>query len=585
MESSPLLPSSSKAPVRSAGHVSRPGHVSMWRVVLVFILLVIPLLLLADLELPEIPWPGGGASKHHFCPQVEPIHPNGNVKVANKVMDTLNSSAFFTQAVGALSGAVKIRTETFDVMGPVGQDPAWKVFDTFQAYLHGVFPLVHKHLTLTKVNTYGLVYEWTGSNSTLKPILLAAHQDTVPVNPSTIDQWTYPPWSGHFDGEWIWGRGSMDDKSALISILLAIETLLSHRFKPHRTVVLAFGFDEEISGIQGAGTLAPYLESTYGQNGFSMLVDEGGVMIDMFGATFAAPAVGEKGYLDVKIEVTTPGGHSSIPPPNHHTGIGLLSEIIVLLENNTIPPRLSRSQPIYSSLHCLAEHGPDVPSVLRRAIQKSWDSNRALHRVEEIIFRDNTVKSTVGTTQAVDMIQGGVKSNALPELSWAIVNTRIATDSSLTAVKSHYRTLLKDFAVAQNITFIAFDETIIDKGSIPKIEISDAWGNGLEPAPVTPVNAAPYRLLAGSILATEGARGNGTLASKPVYVMPSVMSGNTDTRRYWNLTPHIFRYSHLRAEDFLGIHTVDEHIRASGLVGSVRFFANLLLNADEASDL
>jgi Gly-Xaa carboxypeptidase len=95
--------------------------------------------------------------------------------------------------------------------------------------------------------------------------------------------------------------------------------LLSHRFKPHRTVVLAFGFDEEISGTQGAGALAPYLEDTYGRNGFSMLVDEGGVMIDSYGATFAAPAIGEKGYIDVKVEVTTPGGHSSIPPPNQHT--------------------------------------------------------------------------------------------------------------------------------------------------------------------------------------------------------------------------------------------------------------------------
>jgi hypothetical protein len=85
--------------------------------------------------------------------------------------------------------------------------------------------------------------------------------------------------------------------------------------------------------------------------------------------------------------------------------------------------------------------------------------------------------------------------------------------------------LLKDFAVLHNITFVSFGNTIIDKGAIPKIEISDAWGTGLEPAPVTPVNAAPYRLLSGSILATEKARGNDTSSSKSVFVMPSVMSG------------------------------------------------------------
>jgi len=77
----------------------------------------------------------------------------------------------------------------------------------------------HSTLKLTKVNTYGLHYEWTGSDSTLKPIMLTAHQDVVPVDPATVDQWKYPPYSGHFDGERIWGRGSFDDKSGLIGIL------------------------------------------------------------------------------------------------------------------------------------------------------------------------------------------------------------------------------------------------------------------------------------------------------------------------------------------------------------------------------
>lgn len=216
--------------------------------------------------------------------------------------------------------------------------------------------------------------------------------------------------------------------------------MLLHHVKPQRSVVLAFGFDEEISGTQGAGLIAPYLEEHYGKDAFSVLVDEGGGMVEMYGAVFAAPAVGEKGYIDTRVEVTTPGGHSSIPPASRHTvsivlnpwtafhvciqGIGLLSQIIVMLENNVIPPRLSRSQPIYDSLKCVGEHAPSIPSALKRAIQKSADSERALHRVEEMIFRDNEIKSTVGTTQAVDMIQGGVKSNALPEQRSVLISQR-----------------------------------------------------------------------------------------------------------------------------------------------------------------
>jgi Gly-Xaa carboxypeptidase len=32
------------------------------------------------------------------------------------------------------------------------------------------------------------------------------------------------------------------------------------------------------------------------------------------GIAIARPAVGEKGYMDVSIELKTPGGHSSLPP-------------------------------------------------------------------------------------------------------------------------------------------------------------------------------------------------------------------------------------------------------------------------------
>lgn len=77
-------------------------------------------------------------------------------------------------------------------------------------------------MTLTKVNTWGLVYVWKGSNESLKPLLLAAHQgcllalslssiyslklrgvfvDVVPVEPTTVDTWEHPPYSGFFDGK------------------------------------------------------------------------------------------------------------------------------------------------------------------------------------------------------------------------------------------------------------------------------------------------------------------------------------------------------------------------------------------------
>jgi len=50
-----------------------------------------------------------------------------------------------------------------------------------------------------------------------------------------------------------------------------------------------------------------------------------------------------------------------------------------------------------------------------------------MYALEKIMFQDNAFKSLVATTQAVDLIGGGVKTNALPENAWAVVNHRIST--------------------------------------------------------------------------------------------------------------------------------------------------------------
>lgn len=91
--------------------------------------------------------------------------------------------------------------------------------------------------------------------------------------------------------------------------------MIAQGFTPTRTFVLAFGFDEEASGLQGAGALGAAMRGIYGDDlPFAFVIDEGGGFAESFGSIFATPAVAEKGYLDVHVEVTSPGGHSSVPP-------------------------------------------------------------------------------------------------------------------------------------------------------------------------------------------------------------------------------------------------------------------------------
>ncbi len=164
------------------------------------------------------------------------------------------------------------------------------------------FHLRYSKLELTPINTYGILLEWKGSDESLKPYLFMAHQDVVPVPKVTESRWKYPPYSAHFDGRHIWGRGTSDCKNVLIGVLEAFETLLEKDFKPERTLLAGFGFDEEISGYQGAQFIAQHLEATRGKDSIELILDEGGVgLTEKNGFPIALPGVGEKGTCDSRL--------------------------------------------------------------------------------------------------------------------------------------------------------------------------------------------------------------------------------------------------------------------------------------------
>ncbi|KAJ7666310.1 hypothetical protein B0H17DRAFT_1090112 [Mycena rosella] len=541
-------------------------------------------------SLPGLP---GSSIDAETCPQANILLPERNAGVWDAVREQTGSAAFKTRAIDWLAGAVRIATESYDDMQPVGVDPRWDIFTEFHAYLAQSFPLVHERLDLRKVNTYGLLYEWTGSDASLKPVLLAAHQDVVPVEPSTIGSWAHPPYSGHFDGSRIWGRGTADDKNGLVGILAALEALLENGFGPTRTFVVAVGFDEEVSGPQGAAELAKALLSTYGEDSFAFIIDEGAGLIEMFGIVAAFPGVAEKGYIDVVVEVTAPGGHSSIPPA--HTSIGILAALLVQYEENPSKLQLSRESTPYRTFQCLAQYGTTMSPETKRIIKDSAHSDAALAAFEAILAKDKLYRSQIGTTTAIDVIRGGVKSNALPEQASAIVNHRILAESSVGAVRAHDTALLRPLAERFNLTYTAFGVALSEPGvsSSGTLTLADTYA--LEPAPVTPTGAdsAPYQVLAGSIMAAYSTRraANGDSDNNPIAVVPSTMSGNTDTRYYWQLSRHIFRYGHGNSagrgpEDALGnMHTVNESIDADDFVEIIRFFGTLILNADESTVL
>ncbi|OBZ74255.1 Carboxypeptidase S [Grifola frondosa] len=489
------------------------------------------------------------------CPQVGPLKPSNHSQLASELDALYSTDTIKLAAYVILGSAVQIPTESYDDLAPVGQDPRWGVFSMLHQFLESTFPTTYATLNVTRVNTYGLVFHWQGSDPSIKPVLMTAHQDVVPVDPSTVDQWLHPP----FSGTWIWGRGSCDDKSDLIAVQrIAIDAMIKQGFSPRRTFVLAFGIDEEASGLEGAGHLAQYLESTYGTDGFAMLLDEGGNTPFGPDVIFAMPSLSEKGYFDARIEISAPGGHSSVPPA--HTAIGMLSSMLVAIEANPHVPELARSGTAFAMTQCTASYAPEYPNYLRQLAQEAVHNDAALERLKEGLLASYPLYTAIlSTTQAVDLIQGGVKVNALPERVSAVVNHRIAEHSSVKELQKHLIDTVLPIAIKYDLSVDAFGTNIsAGSGGAGHVVLSDSWGTALEPSPVTPAGLHdPYQLLAGTIKATL--MSSATYNASGVVVAPMLSLGNTDTQFYWNLTKHIFRYTHGRDTDqYNGLHTINE---------------------------
>ena len=151
------------------------------------------------------------------------------------------------------------------------------------------------------------------------------------------------PFSGDVSDGFIWGRGTLDDKSGVIAVLEAVELLLKRGFQPRQTVFLAFGHDEEIGGQAGAGRIAELLKSRSIHLEYAL--DEGLAVTRGIVPGLLAPAaligIAEKGFASIELSAEATGGHSSMPPPS--TAVGLVAAAVHSLEDN--PMRASLDGP------------------------------------------------------------------------------------------------------------------------------------------------------------------------------------------------------------------------------------------------
>jgi carboxypeptidase PM20D1 len=442
----------------------------------------------------------------------------------------LNSDSLVNHLVGAL----QVQTISYDEPSKLNRSE----FQRFHDYLRKSFPLTHTKLTVESVSEYSLLFRWPGTDSQLAPFVLMAHMDVVPVEATP---WKHPPFSGEIAGGYVWGRGTLDDKSNVLAQLEAVEYLLQNGYQAKRTIYLAFGHDEEAGG-QGAAAIVQLLESRGVKP--DMVLDEGGAILEALipGVLTPAAMIGtsEKGYVTVDLSMEGTGGHSSAPP--RHTIIGSLSRAVERLEERPMPARLEGS-----AAQMMDYLGPELPFVSRFFVVNRW----LFQPLMVFAFsKIGVANAMVRTTTAVTMFNGGVKENVLPSHATATVNFRIRPGETVEDVIKHVRKT------------VANDQ----------IKISQR-PHAMNPSPISAPEAQQFKMLHRTI--------------KEIYpsvlVVPGVVIGATDARHYSSICKNVYRFSPFRVtmEDFRGVHGTDERIEVQNYLNMIRFYVQLLRNAAE----
>jgi carboxypeptidase PM20D1 len=415
--------------------------------------------------------------------------------------------------------------------------PAADALRQLHRELERMYPRIHSTLQRQMINEFSLLYHWQGSDPAQKPILFMAHQDVVPVAPASLSEWQHPPFDGTIADGFVWGRGALDIKNQLITVMEAVETLLERGFQPRRSIYLAFGHDEEISGHEGAVKITRWLKDN--QIELEAVIDEGASVVQgiLPGVSSPVALVGfaEKGYLTLELSVDQAPGHSSTPPKQ--TAIGILSAALTRLETHPLPAHLKYSMPMFEAA------GKELPFLYRLGFANQWLLGGVVRRALEAQPATN---AALRTTTAITIISGGLKDNILPSRATATVNFRLIPGETIASVIAHVQHVVDD----------------------KRVKVQPVHGNGWESSPVSPINSPAYNAIA---QITRQVFGN-------VIVAPFLMLGATDARYYNSICPQVYRFSPVqyKLEDMERVHGINERISLENLERMVQFFTLLI---------
>lgn len=272
-------------------------------------------------------------------------------------------------------------------------------------------------------------------NGSKKPLLIMGHSDTVRVDTS---KWTFPPFSATRQGGYVYGRGTLDDKSDLLAAMMTMLLLKRSKVPLDRDVILVSEAGEEAATGPGIEYLVN--ERWKDIEAEICLAEAGGVRRSNGQAQYAMVETTEKQPKGARLVAKGPSGHGSRP---------LRSNAVVHLAGAVQkiaawdPPMRFNDTTRYYFEKLAAISSPEDAARYKGL----FDPQKAPAIREYLAEHDPVTYSMLHTSISPNILQGGFQVNVIPSEAEATLDIRALPDENISAFYEMMRKVINDPAV------------------------------------------------------------------------------------------------------------------------------------------
>jgi acetylornithine deacetylase/succinyl-diaminopimelate desuccinylase-like protein len=370
-------------------------------------------------------------------------------------------------------------------------------------------------------------------NGSRKPLLIMGHSDTVKIDAS---KWTFPPFSATRNGGYVYGRGTLDDKSNLFAAMMTMILLKRTNAKLDRDVILVSEAGEESGAGVGIGYLVsehfPEIEAE------ACLAEGGGVIRRGGMVRFATVQTMEKRPSGATLVAKGPSGHGS--RPTRSNAIAHLADAVAKLAYWDPPMRFNDTTRTYFEKMAQVSDPADAAR-----FRDLFDPAKSAAAREYLAINEPGTYSMLHTSISPNIIKGGFQSNVIPSEASATLDVRALPDENMPAFYDLMRKVIND----------------------PAVEVVPNTGTGRPSGVPTSITSDVYRALEESFRKTYG-----------VITLPLMGTGATDMSQLRPRGIQCYGVGAMRDdEDILkgfGAHSDQERMPEESVAKHLQFYWN-----------